>query len=467
MSGKGSVQKNLQSLSAAQLQDLHGVLQKPISGRQVMIPLTSKSFVVGSLQPNKDDTAEEQVLIRDGKSSELKEMSRASACKLLEEQKLKKKMPKAKKTLKSALKSSTRKDSVESTKKNGDSGSATRKTVTVSAAKKPLSYFDIKEEIDGTGKIVKSEAVNVTKQLDFVSKQIGESKEEEKEEGPKESASEDYKDQMDVDDHEEDINYQEIPVDEDDNRPPVSDDDYESLSARLEELARLEEEDEKKQKANQLSARELISQGWTKGFLAGKKTTPAQAAKEQTSVTTVPSVPTAITKESSAIQQKPAATNKVKESKGWSKGFFNKPSNTSKAIKKATNQVDSSTAIPGPDSSKKVSFQESAPDIREIPRIGEKSASLLKKPSPPVNNPTAVRSGEANPFDSSVVSDVVKEHHVGEKPAPLQASNNEPKKRLSKFALERQQQQGGSSSSQDSQPKKRISKFAQERQQIR
>jgi len=96
-----STNNSLGHLSMMQLQELQGVIKNPIQGRQVMIPLTSQAFVIGSLQPNIQN-GEEILLLRQQKQSDkatmkgidesdLKEMTRQEIHDLLEVEKQRKK----------------------------------------------------------------------------------------------------------------------------------------------------------------------------------------------------------------------------------------------------------------------------------------------------------------------------------------------------------------------------------------
>jgi hypothetical protein len=418
-----------------------------------MIPVTSKAFVVGSLLPDRDLTGEEQVMVRDGTSAEPNPMSRTDLCRILESQKAKKKARK-KVTKKEPASGFSKENSnvndtaaagnnkqKKSTKKNGPTGGEIASRSPQSESSEPaLPYFEIKEEIDGAGKIVRSEAVNVTKQLELVSKQAEDSKE-------------DSKEFMDTEEEDDEFQMEAIAVTEDSKRPPVSDEEYRALSARLDELARLEEEAEGKMRENQKSARKLQSKGWSKGFLGGTpKSDVAPAPKEIRKKTTTQqhaSAPPRLEqpfKKEVLVEKTPPSPIKPKESttsaSGWSKGFLNTTTPSKKVELEVKERQDNVPA-----GSKKVSFQHTAAEVREIPRIGEKSVASLKKPPSagsgllPANDSNT--SGAARPFDTSVFSGVVKERPIGKSSSSTQRSSStaetQPKKKLSKFAQERMQ----------------------------
>ena len=430
-SGSGDSSDSVQNLSVSQLQELQGVLRNPVSGRQVMIPLTSKAFVIGSLQPEIDSSGDETLYIRgsDQGSREYKAIPRKVLYETLEREKKLKKEPSKKKLPQAAKVEKKRKPeagnpaAASSTKKEQI---PPRETQTPSAGTS-LPFFEIKEEIDGSGRVLRSETVNVTKQLELVANELqdphGESK-----------------DAMDGTEPEHDaVISMDYVEDELDNKQPVTDQDFEALSTRLDELARLEEEAEAKSAENLSSAIKLQGKSWSKGFLGGKSAKRLAKPKQQQMQPNDLKIRSKVgTTEALPKQQIKKGTDK-----GWSKGFLNsspKPAKAAAPRNELPLSSESKPSAPKTDDerSRRVSFQSNA-EVKEIPRIGTQSVASLKKAPPPtpissdpvINKPVPTRT-----FDSSVFTGVVKERPVGKS---TNQQDNKPKKKLSKFAQERMQ----------------------------
>ena len=452
---------DLQNLTLAQLQELQGVLKNPISGREVMIPLTSQAFVIGSLQPDKDASGEERLVIRSG--GELKEMSRKEICEGLEQEKQQQKNKGGnKKSV--AIKDKIKPASCGATK-GGNAPDKKKSTSTGGVCTEPgLPYFDIKEELDGKGNVVSSEAVNVTKQLEFVAKQA-----------KSDDDGEFKEDVSEPDSHSQSVEY-ELPVGDDDNDTPspVTDEEYQALSARLDELARLEEEAEAKTAVNQKSARKLQGDSWSKGFLSRDppaKGIPKQqhnnqqrahlnsrepVGKDDVIMNPVKQQSASTSKTSDTTAKMPAkeavAKTKEKSKMGWSKGFLKNSSPSSKAKgtkpKVETSEPIINTPVPElqQESSKKVTFHQNIEEVREIPKVA--ITASLQRSRDDYNNcypPSSSTSSTPRPFENSVFSGVVKERPIGRNDPPLNqaptttSSESKPKKKLSKFAQERLQ----------------------------
>lgn len=153
-----------------------------------------------------------------------------------------------------------------------------------------------------------------------------------------------------------------------------SDEDYKVLSDRLDELAKLEEEAEKSRSRNQKSSKKLQSKGWSSGFLNKKNLSKKTTAR-------TPTLPT------------------------------------------STKPVDSTS---GP----KVGFR-ADDQVREIPRVGERSVNEIRKRT------TTSTKGIRQPIDTSVLSGVVQERTASNQVQERRSS--QPKKKLSRFAQERRQ----------------------------
>mmetsp|Transcript_13040 Transcript_13040/g.18463 ORF Transcript_13040/g.18463 Transcript_13040/m.18463 type:complete len:380 (+) Transcript_13040:94-1233(+) len=290
----------------------------------------------------------------------------------------------------------------------------------------PMGFFEIREEYDSQGREIKAEAIDVAKELKYLQKQS-------KNEGNADNLLEGYSSknkgisssswELEEEFHEE--------VEEKKTRANVSDEDYAALSSRLEELALLEEQAKKQKKTNIKSSKKLQSKSWGKGFLDGPKKS----------------------KNNHNIEGGKNSIKKSSNDGGWGTGFLNNPKKSEKSIKKVSQVqrtvTDSSrseaqsrnSANIMSESAKKVVFQQND-EIREIPRIGQRSAADLRPQVPqkqsPINPPVQSRSLEKNIFTGLVKERPVATNRIGglrseTAPAPR-------KKKLSKFAQERQTQ---------------------------
>jgi len=314
-----------------ELENVKSTLQEPLTAKKVMVPMTTRAFFAGTLKPPVKDE-QEQVLVKMG-GSNLVELDRLQAINHLDGRI---------QSLSVADDSTTTANSDISTAAAGESSMEVEPS---------LPFFEIREELDESGREVKAEAINVAKQLELLQKK----------EGRKANAS------VVPTASEEKIQ------DEPEQLKPVTDSEYESLSNRLDMLARLEEETEHAKQENKVSAKKLQSKGWSKGFLNAKPK-----------------------KRKSQPKKVPARTSST-------------PSNEER----------------------KVAFQ-SQDEIREIPRVGERSASELK----------TTGAAPRRQIEPQVFSGVIRERSVESAPANASPSTKAPpRKKLSKFAQERQEQQ--------------------------
>jgi hypothetical protein len=340
-----------QKLSLEQVRDVRDSLKKPLTGQQVLIPLGSKAFLPGTLRPSVASSGEEQVVVND------KEMSRQQALDCLQVEIDSLKPPPRTKPVK--MKSALRKSKPVSTKPE--------------AMMNPnMPYFEIREEFNGSGEQIGAQAINVSKQLEYLQKQAaGESVVH----VPPEAKYDDD------DDDQADLDLEEVHVE---TLKPFNEEEYSSLSERLEELERLEEEANSQQEGTS-KIKSMRGKGWSKGFLNAKKPLPKKKiAPTPTSTSTrkpaPPSVPTR--------KQAPA-----KEA---------------------------------PTTERKVAFQ-AEDQVKEIPRVGERSVSEVQKPAARKN------------IEESVFSGVVRERASA--PSAPRQEQPVPKKKLSRFAQQRQEQE--------------------------
>ena len=369
-------------LSSEQLNDVRDVLRRPLTGKAILVPFGTKAFFSGTLQPSVDSNGQERVVVSVPDGSQ-KEMTRQDALDLLQEE------IEAQKPSKMQPERVEKRPSPTTAPQTRDAGYRPSSSSDTSAA---LPYFEIREELDESGTQISGEAINVTQQLECL-----ESNGETKISGSESVPVNDALDQA----------YNETIPEDTSELKHLSDQEYESLSARLEELARLEEKAAHEKVSNQKSARQLQSKGWSKGFLNSKPR-----------------------------DKKPKAS----------------PSQYT------TSQSKASQAQPEPSTGRKEAFQEEN-QIKEIPRVGERSVSEIRKPiesnvfsgvlqervtrpGPPreyesdriSERPT--RSAASKPIDESVLSGVVQERSAKTRSQPQEAPS---KKKLSRFAQERQQ----------------------------
>ena len=318
---------------AQEIKDVRDVLKEPLTGKQVMVPMTTKAFFAGRLEPAVRNK-QEQVFVKMAQEHFV-ELDRTEAMDYLDRRI-------------AALEEQTHLATAPAADRAGEK-------ISQGQASSALPFFEIREELDQEGREVRAEAINVAKELAYLQKKESEGK-------PASSLVPTTAAMS----HEEPLD------DEPERMKGLTDDDYDALSARLEELARLEEESEQTKIVNQASSRKLQSKGWAKGFL-NADSNPKTKARAQGTKKEIPSSP------------------------------------------KSSNQKG-----------KKVDFHETN-HVREIPRIGERSAAELKQ---------AVRKG----IEPEVFSGVIRERPMGQQAARPTPTATAPPKKLSRFAQERQEQ---------------------------
>lgn len=336
-------------ITRRELENVKQSLQRaPLAGTQIMVPATTKAFFSGTLQPTITN-GKEQVLVK-MVGDNLVELECSEAVTYLDR----------------------RMEMLEGTTQPPQVASATETFSQEEASEPTLPFFEIREELDESGNEVKAEAINVAKQLEYLqSKSKGKTPANTSGTSfvPTASSTPMNYNSEDNDDHDQE------------QLKPMTDQEYDALSNRLDMLARLEEEAESKKIENQASAKKLQSKGWSKGFLNAK---PKKKKMTQ--------------------------------------------------IKKQPELSSSSTTNEG----KRVGFQ-ATNDVREIPRVGTRSASELKPPTS--------QQQSRKEIETQVFSGVVRERSIGSINAPVEDSPSTkppPKKKLSRFAQERlaeQQQQ--------------------------
>lgn len=204
-------------------------MQDPLSGRKVMIPLTSKAFLEGSLQPHMAGN-QEQVIVKLSEK-EFVEMTRTEAQKLLEERIDVLKKAKVKQSVSNEVESKMTADQTPS-----------------------IPYFEIREEYDKDGNEIRAEAINVAKELEYLQREENNKLDS----AARAAVLNQDSDLLEVERHQNEC--QRI----------VDSEEYEKISNRLDELARLEQEMEARKRINEASSKKLQGSGWAKGFLNKK-----------------------------------------------------------------------------------------------------------------------------------------------------------------------------------------------------
>jgi prefoldin subunit 5 len=241
------------SPNLTEIESIHTLLKdatlNKLSDRDVMIPITTKAFVEGRLMPTttvmKNDAQEkEQVIVKLGKEY-LAEMSLDDACSYIE-RRMKDLRPLVKDSISSTTKPKAEfkmkkgflndKKSKSRTQKNQEEEKNPREKIPIPRNDEPtLPFMDIVEEYDESGNQVKAEALDVSKQLiDFQRKIKGQYQHDETKESfnaPVELSTDLDDDSLDQDNNESN------------EKVPTKTQSYEALSARLDELALLEEEE--------------------------------------------------------------------------------------------------------------------------------------------------------------------------------------------------------------------------------
>ena len=313
-------------LSVEQLTDVRDTLKgPPLTDRSVLIPFGRKAFLPGRLQPlclsndnvdtaseslttstknSSDDIAKKQEILmvhdvvsthgriddasrvihtENGSSTASSvQMTRQEALDYLQQEidHLKKQ-------------TSTQRQSPTGTRKT--TGNTEKQTTANDVALNALPYIEIREELDDTGNVITGQAVDVTKHLNYLSQQQQQPTQETKSVmsdemetvQPKSLLSENVaKVTTSVDTTDDDSDILQIGLTtETIPQQRVSDEQYDSISRRLEELMLLEERHEQKFNTSPvpISSRKASEQqssknkGWAKGFLnqpTKKKSTP-------------------------------------------------------------------------------------------------------------------------------------------------------------------------------------------------
>ena len=424
--------------SVGSLQELQQILKDgaPFAGRKVMVPITRQAFMEGHLQPPTDDSVSsvgEEIVVANLGSGHLAEMSRDDAADFIQRR------------IDAAVAPKMSTNKTSASKKKQPKKSALISSAKTTAKSQPpaqshtiLPFFDIREEYDASGHEVKAEAVNVANDMKALKDALKSQKTGASGDGDYAKQIRELIETIDIgvdDDMGQessgDIDAEDEAVDdvEPERQEPVSDEQYNSLSTRLDELARMEEDDKKNESEEKSSRQRLQGKAWGKGFLSSKggKSRDGKTGKKK---------------------KKDAAAG------GWNSGFLNAEPKKKKASaggKTATNTADK------PGRQRKVAF--GTDEVKEIPRIGNtsiKAAQQMQKAGrlqqqQPVAMPQEEQH-ESEPISREVFSGVVTERSaigtststsVMSPEQPEQQQQPPPKKKLSRFAQQRLEQRGG------------------------
>jgi prefoldin subunit 5 len=264
----------------------------PLSERKVMIPITTKAFFEGKLQPTiHGDSGKEQVITNLGQGC-LADMTIDEATKFLDRKLdrirslMKESEPNPKKKSgklafkKGFLDGGQKKKSSMKKSQNQTKAIATSSTSMSTEYSPSLPFIEIREEFDKDGNEIKSEAMNMSKVLQNVKKEI-QSKAGDKVVDNEmlnallDSVPDSMDEDGDDDSQEFDMEDQEIEVDDNSQKEPMKD-----FSSRLDELIRQEEEAEKKQKEVKKASKKSLGKGWAKGFLNSSEVKPKKKKLE-------------------------------------------------------------------------------------------------------------------------------------------------------------------------------------------
>jgi hypothetical protein len=405
-------QTSRRALTAEQLSDIRHLLDDgaktpsmsaataSIKGRRVLVPVTSKAVFEGTLEPTlSTDGEQEQFIVHVG-NGKFEELTREDALQLFDKQG---------KTDDSLSIQSTAMDTSSSKLPQKQTIKSALKTKNTQAQAAPsddgLPLMEIREEWDESNKgLIKSEVVNISKQMERLSAGLKQSKEADADGKQFGEMLVDLLKGGDGDVQTRDA-ATDMPMqssDESQDEPQstmVSDEEYKAIYSRLEELERLEEEEAKKKvtSANKRSSKSSSS-GWSKGFLNAKPK-KKQSTSEQRTTNPLPDV-TQLKKDVKMPMKQPALQRAVNDSK-TSKVSFAKDVNVKEISPRAP-------AGPEPN------YFKEPHELDPFPKV------------------------ETIPFEENVFRGVVKERVVTDSVSMKETNSNQSgEKKLSRFAMQR------------------------------
>jgi hypothetical protein len=351
---------SVRQLSDKELQKLRDSLKDPMSGRSVHIPLGKRAYFRGQLSPDRcaDDDAtntshsldsqqvcSERVSLRMDDGT-LNNMSRLEALDFIEKELHRRISPSTTTSTNHSMPQQTK----SAEKVSSPPTTQTRPAPAAEESSSETPYFEIREELDDAGALVRSEAINVTRHLEYWQQQAhGSSDKTATMDTSHNVAAKDASiPAVPLDESPPSLeNVIELPLNDGASPQPLSDSDYEALMARLDHLALLEEQADLQKEVNIKSSVALQSKGWTKGFFNKK---PA-AKKGATVINDNSMVKEAAVKERSALERDAASVETARDQRPKSVAFTE------------TNQV------------------------QEIPRVGERSVHSIAKKQQPITSP--------------------------------------------------------------------------------
>lgn len=391
---------SLTALSVEQLQNVRDqLLQQPLGGRSIHVPLGSQAFIEGRIAESADDMVRIRLAQEPG---EIQTMTRKDALAVLQEEIDTMIGIKRDANDKPILCDPVhRKGSTPSTASSLDVKSAPVTKPSTSPLHSIPTYFEIREELDDHGKEIRGEAVDVSKQLRLLGR-INDAAANSDQESLSTSIEDSGETRLEE-------------VKPSDDKPKIlSDNEYGALVTRLDQLAMMEEEADGNKILNSSSSRKLQSKGWSKGFL-NKSNTP-KTNKEGNStgknsaidscIVAPPLNSIASTVFSGLVRERgkintsqPVDTTSDNQNDGKQE-LLDRPTATASLNVERSNKV--------------VSFSGITEHV-EIPRVGDRSVRTLAKPS------------TARPV--MIATDQTLSSQIGDAP-----------KKLSRFARQRQQQ---------------------------
>ena len=384
--------------------------QTSLSGSRVLVPVTSKAMFEGTLEPTVyagAGGAEEKFLVHVGESK-FEEMSCEQARMFFDAQaekltpkKISSQVPSGSKVTKKSVEASLKTESKSSKDFSCDDDI--------------LPLMEIREEWDESNAgPVRSEVVNISQQMERLKAGLNKAKSAEKDESGEQFGKllADVLKDGEIDVQSIDINdasmgtVEESIANSEISQPTrVSDEEYKSIYSRLEELEKLEAEEQLNIKKNTEvksgSKKNTSSNAWSKGFLNVK---PKKKIKPK---------------------QHQSISSELKED-------VTLASDMKVPMKQPTVQETSTLDTKAP----KVSFSKDV-NVKEIsPRASTgPEPNYFKQPKEFDPFPTV----ETVPFEENVFRGVVKER-VSSKPMPDEDKKQNGEKRLSRFAMQRLQQ---------------------------
>jgi hypothetical protein len=388
------------SLTIRQLEDVRDAIRQPLNNRSILIPLGSKAFLEGRLIPTittapasssyshpPNDNGQERVLVRSAKIPGNETTSTNNTTIIEQEMSRQDALEALSKEIQTLKLANTKK---QVPFKSSSSSLSTSSTVAAAAKSKHPQYFEIREEINEVGHEIQSQVVDISNQLQLLETTTTTNRQPDPSEEQKTTS--DNRIIIQPDSGDDDYSIDHLQVDEQRLRT-LSDPEYDALSARLEELARLEEQ----QDDGAVENNSHIT-GIRRDILSNSKTIPKS------------------------------------RNFGWSKGFLNKPSKSQKNNR--TNiPISHPTEEPFQERKKTIVFGKN--EIREIPPEGNQRSTAEARP----------RHAHTKPMDPNVFSGVVHEHRKSHgrykqqgmtETQGTQQPQRQQGKRLSKFAQERQ-----------------------------